>query len=115
MDQKKRIPAAWSRRRTRYDPPGLDDAIMAAQGLTDEIESQLAIAAQLIGLPEDEIRGRVLMAQAQARQSQPALARERPTEIIVVKRRGPRATGTAPPRNETFRLCRKLGAETRKE
>ena len=102
MDHKKSIPAAWSRRRTRYDPPGLDEAIAAAQGLTDEIESQIAIAAQLIGLPEDEIRGRVLMAQAQTRQSRPALARGRQTEIVVIKRRGPRATGAAPPRNETF-------------
>jgi hypothetical protein len=67
MDHKKSIPTAWSRRRTRYDPPGLDEAIAAAQGLTDEIESQIAIAAQLIGLSEDEIRGRVLMAQARTR------------------------------------------------
>jgi hypothetical protein len=101
MDHKKSIPTAWSRRRTRYDPPGLDEAIAAAQGLTDEIESQIAIAAQLIGLSEDEIRGRVLMAQARTRQSRPALARGRQTEIVVVKRRGPRATGPAP-NNETF-------------
>lgn len=69
MDHKKSIPAASGRRRTRYDPPGLDEAIAAAQGLTDRIESQITIAAQLIGLPDDEVRGRVLMAQAQTRQS----------------------------------------------
>jgi hypothetical protein len=91
MDHKKSIPAAWSRRRTRYDPPGLDEAIAAAQGLTDQIESQIAIAAQLIGLSEDEIRHRVLLAQAQANQSRSALTRGRQTEVVVIKRRSPRA------------------------
>ena len=92
MGHNKCIPAAWGQRRTRYDPPGLDEAIAAAQGLTDRVESQVAIAAQLIGLSEEEVRGRVLMMRAQTRQSQPGLARERQPEIVVVKRRGPRAT-----------------------
>jgi hypothetical protein len=91
MDRKKGIPAAWSQRRTRYDPPGLDEAIAAAQGLTDQIESQIAIAAQLVGLSEDEIRNRVLMAHAQANQSRSALTRGRQTEVVVIKRRSLRA------------------------
>ena len=91
MDHKKSIPAAWRRRRTRYDPPDLDEAIAAAQGLTDQIESQVAIAAQLIGLSEDEIRNRVLLAHAQAHQSRSALIRGRQTEVVVIKRRSPRA------------------------
>ena len=92
MGHQKRIPAAWGQRRTRHDPPGIDEAIAAAQGLTDHVESQIAIAAQLIGLPAEEVRGRVLMVRAQTRQSQPGLARERQPEIVVVKRRSPRAT-----------------------
>jgi hypothetical protein len=92
LGHKKTVPAAWSLRRTRYDPPGLDEAIAAAQGLTDRVENQIAIAAELIGLPEDEVRGRVLMVQAQTRQSRPGLARGRQPEIVVVKRRGLRAT-----------------------
>lgn len=91
MDHNKSIPAAWSRRRTRYDPPGLDEAISAAQGLTDQIENQIAIAAQLIGLSEDEIRNRVLLAHAQTNQSRSALIRGRQTEVVVIKRRSPRA------------------------
>lgn len=62
MVQKHTVSAEWSRRRTRYDPPDLDDAIAAAQGLTDSIDSQVEIAAQLIGLPEDEVRSAVLKA-----------------------------------------------------
>ena len=91
MDHNKSTPAAWSRRRTRYDPPSLDEAIAAAQGLTDQIENKIAIAAQLIGLSEDEIRNRVLLAHAQAHQSRSALIRGRQTEVVVIKRRSPRA------------------------
>jgi hypothetical protein len=49
MDHRKTIPAEWCRRRTRHDPPALEEAIAAAQGLTGQIESQIEIAAQLIG------------------------------------------------------------------
>jgi hypothetical protein len=48
MDRKKTIPAARRHRRTRYDPHGLDEAIAAAQGLTDRLESQIEIASQLM-------------------------------------------------------------------
>jgi hypothetical protein len=92
MDHKESIAAACSRRRTRYDPPGLDEAIAAAQGLTDGIESQITVAAQLIGLSEEDVRSRVLMAHAQNKKSRPALTRGRQSEIVVVKRRDPRAT-----------------------
>ena len=88
----KQTPAAeWSRRRTRYDPPVLDEAIAAAQGLTEQIEGQIAIAALLMGLPEDEVRSEVLKAAAQtnARHTGSTYARQRRTEVVV-ERRGPR-------------------------
>ena len=92
MDRKNTIPAAWRHRRTRYDPPGLDEAIAAAQGLTDQLESQIEIAAQLSGLPEGEVRSRVLMMRAQSTWKTSGSAPRRPTEVVVVKRRGLRAT-----------------------
>jgi hypothetical protein len=92
MDRKKPIPAAWRHRRTRYDPPGLEEAIAAAQGLTDRLESQIEIAAQLSGLPEDEVRSRVLMMRAQLSWKRPGPAPSRQTEVVVIKRRGLRAT-----------------------
>jgi 2-phospho-L-lactate guanylyltransferase (CobY/MobA/RfbA family) len=88
MDRKKAVPAEWSRRRTRHDPPDLDEAIAAVQGLTDQIESQVEVAAQLSGLPEEDVRCRVLMTQAQFARSRPAPARGRQTEVVVIKRRG---------------------------
>jgi hypothetical protein len=92
MDRKKTIPAAWRHRRTRYDPPGLDEAIAAAQGLTDRLESQIEIATQLSGLPDDEVRSRVLMIRSQSSWKRTGTAPGRQTEIAVVKRRGLRAT-----------------------
>jgi protein involved in polysaccharide export with SLBB domain len=93
MDRNTTIPAAWRHRRTRYDPPGLDEAIAAAQGLTDRVESQIEIAAQLSGLPEDEVRSRVLMIRAQSSRKSPGSVPGRQTEVVVVKRRDLRATG----------------------
>ncbi len=47
-------------RRVRQDPPTLDDAIAAARGLTDDVQAQIEIAASLIGLPVEQVRGEVL-------------------------------------------------------
>ncbi len=55
-----------TKRRTRHEPPTLQEAIVAAQGIADDTDGQVAIAAQLMGLPETEVRAAVL-------QSKPAL------------------------------------------
>ena len=91
MVHKQTPPAEWSRRRTRYDPPALNEAIAAAQGLTEQIEGQIAIAAQLMGLPEDEVRPEVLKAatQTKALHTGSTYVRQRRTEVVV-ERRGPR-------------------------
>ena len=46
----------YGRRRVRHDPPTLDEAISAARDLTDDVEEQVAIAAGLMELPEEEVR-----------------------------------------------------------
>ena len=55
---------AWDtkhgRRRVRRDPPTLEEAVLAAQGLTDEIKEQIAIVAALMEVSVDEARGAVL-------------------------------------------------------
>src|SRR5215207_440786 len=48
--------------RVRREPPTVDEAVIAAQALTDDIEQQVVVAAGLIGLPEDEVRPHVLNA-----------------------------------------------------
>ena len=54
-------------RRVRHDPPTLAEAIVAAQGLTDDVQGQVEIAASLMGLPEDQVRPEVVKAAAQAK------------------------------------------------
>ncbi len=47
-------------RRVRQDAPTLEEAIAAAQGLSDELDEQAEIAASLIGLPCDQVRTELL-------------------------------------------------------
>lgn len=89
MGQKRAQPAEWSHRRTRCDPPALAEAITAARGLTGHIEGQIEIAAQLMGLPEDEVRPEVLKAAAfgDDAESKAAHPRSRRPQVVVVERR----------------------------
>jgi hypothetical protein len=43
----------YGTRRVRRDPPTLEEAIFAATGITDDLESQAEIAASLMGMPLD--------------------------------------------------------------
>ena len=47
-------------RRVRNDAPTLDEAIIAAQGLSDDIDEQAEIAAALMGVPRDQVRAELL-------------------------------------------------------
>ena len=55
---------AWEtkdgRRRVRRDPPTVEEAVIAAQGLTDSLKEQIEIVASLMEVPPDEARGVVL-------------------------------------------------------
>ena len=48
------------RRRVRRDPPTIEEAVVAAQGLTDELKEQVEIVASLMEITADEARGVVL-------------------------------------------------------
>ncbi|MDP4022684.1 hypothetical protein Q8W71_08625 [Methylobacterium sp. NEAU 140] len=48
--------------RVRREPPTVNEAVAAAQDLSDDVEQQVEIAAGLIGLPSDEVRPHVLAA-----------------------------------------------------
>ena len=47
-------------RRVRHDPPTVEEAVQAAQGLTDELAAQIEIVASLMDVSSDEARGAVL-------------------------------------------------------
>ena len=47
-------------RRVRQEAPTLAEAIIAAQGLSEELDEQTEIAAALMGLPYDEVHAALL-------------------------------------------------------
>ncbi len=49
-------------RRVRHEAPTLEEAITAAQGLSEELDQQAEIAAALMGLPYDEVHAALLKA-----------------------------------------------------
>lgn len=87
--------------RVRHEPPTIEEAVVAARDLTDDIEQQIFIAAGLMGITADEARPHVLKAEAPAptrRKVEIALkprigAAPRPT--VVVERRRSRASALA--------------------
>lgn len=46
----------YGKRRVRKEPATLEDAIYAAQGLSDELEMQIEIASSLIDLPREAVK-----------------------------------------------------------
>ena len=76
----------------RFEPPTLEDAIYAAQGLTDDIDGQAEIAAQLMGLPELDVRVAILKA-VPRRPARPSTHVRVATgrQTVLVERRAPRA------------------------
>ena len=70
-------------RRVRHDPPTLEEAVIAASGLTDDASEQAEIAASLLGVPAEQVRAAMKALGAQQRQ----------VETVVLARgaRGPRA------------------------
>lgn len=46
----------YGKRRVRKEPATLEDAIYAAQGLSDELEMQVEIASSLIDLPRETVK-----------------------------------------------------------
>jgi len=48
------------RRRVRRDPPTVEEAVAAAQGLTDELAEQVEIVASLMEVSAEEARSAVL-------------------------------------------------------
>src|SRR5215468_4389621 len=79
--------------RVRHEPPTLDEAIFAAQGLSDNLREQIEIAATLIGLPEEQVRQRVLEQSSTARSGNRMVVtsnRAGAQRSVIVERKTPR-------------------------
>ena len=83
------------RRRVRRDPPTIEEAVTAAQGLTEELRERIEIVASLMEVPLEEARSAVLrMGQSKDINRVTITAghggRTGATRAVVVERRTPR-------------------------
>ncbi|MGD1037422.1 MAG: hypothetical protein ABR878_09540 [Roseiarcus sp.] len=46
----------WGARRVRENPPTIEEALIAAESLTDDLAQRIEIAASLMGVPAEEVR-----------------------------------------------------------
>lgn len=80
--------------RVKYEPPTLEEAFFAAQGLTDDLGQQIEIAATLMNLPIEEVKSKAAKMSAAAQPSTHATTTVRSSrpgrpagQAIVVERR----------------------------
>jgi hypothetical protein len=88
-------------RRVRRDPPTVDDAVLAAQGLTEDLEGQIEIVAALMSVPADEAR-RAVLKMRRPDSLRTIAGRGGIARAVVVERKSPRRV-TAQPRATVWR------------
>jgi hypothetical protein len=78
-------------RRVRRDPPTIEDAVLAAQGLTDDVDGQVEIVISLMQVSAEVARGAVLrMSQRKDVNRLTIAGRSGMPRAVVVERRAPR-------------------------
>ena len=81
------------RRRVRRDPPTVDDAALAAQGLTDDLEGQIDIVTSLMSVSADEARRAILKMRRSGDDMRLTIAgRGGESRAVVVERKSLRRT-----------------------
>lgn len=74
--------------RPRHEPPTIDEAVVAAQGLSDDIDQQSEIAALLMGVPEQDVRPAVQrLASGPRPRPEDGLAASRTRPVVVTRAR----------------------------
>ncbi len=77
----------YGTRRVRYDPPTLKEAILAAQGLTDQLLEQVEIAAALMDMPVAEVRAELLKSAPPRKVEQIITSNGRVPRAVLVERK----------------------------
>ena len=102
----------YGKRRVRFDPPTLKEAIAAARGLTDDVQQQAEIAAALMDLPVGEVRVELLKLAPPRNSTQIVTSngREGAARTVIVERKASRraAAGRPPSRRDWPRRPIKL-------
>lgn len=79
------------RRRVRHDPPTLEEAAVAAQGLTTDPDEQVEIVASLMQVPPEQAKAAVLRLGKRREVEQVTVTgRIGAPRAVVVERRTPR-------------------------
>jgi len=92
------------RRRVRRDPPTIEDAVLAAQGLTDDFDSQIEIVMSLMQVSAEAARGAVLkMGQRRDTSRLTIAGRAGAPRAVVVERRASRVAGLRPKASVGYR------------
>ena len=76
----------WGTRRVRKEPPTLEEALIAAEAMTPDTGARAEIAAQLMGVPVDEVRTVLARQQAQTR-GRATLVNGRSRAVVVEYKR----------------------------
>lgn len=76
-------------RRVRRDPPTLEEAIVAAQGLSDQLNEQIEIAAGFMDLPVEAVRAEILKSTSPRRAARvlTTKSREGAGRTVIVERK----------------------------
>ncbi|MBV1699243.1 MAG: hypothetical protein KGK33_10745 [Hyphomicrobiales bacterium] len=77
-------------RRVRRDPPTVEEAVVAAQGLTDDLKEQIEIVASLMEVAPEDARGVVLRMGPRKDVNHVTVAGRVGPRAVVVERRTPR-------------------------
>ncbi|HLJ70809.1 MAG TPA: hypothetical protein VKU03_05790 [Roseiarcus sp.] len=83
----------WGPRKVREIPPTLEEAFVAAECLTDDLNEKIEIAASLMGMPVEDVRAQAAKLSGQAQRPPVTTGRGRP---VVVQYKRPRL-GARPP------------------
>ena len=85
------------RRRVRRDPPTLEEAVLAAQGLTDDAEGQVEIVTSLMQVSAEAARSAILKMGQRKDVSRFTIAgRSGAPRAVVVEHRAPRRVAMPP-------------------
>lgn len=92
--------------RVRYDPPTLEEAVFAAQGLTDDIDHQAEIAAELMGVTLEDAREMVAKAAVKAASAK----RQASSEVAFTTNRSGAQRAVVVERKPSVTVERKTGS-----
>ncbi len=73
--------------RVRHEPPTIEEALFAAEGLTDDAAQQIEIAATLMNVSAEEVAPLVRRRQRRQQEIVPGRGGQRPQRSFVIERK----------------------------